>query len=111
MKPEYPNDPELSALMQTWKVDATLSPSFATRVRQQIASSSQPRPSLMGFIEEWILSRFPQPRVALAAAMGLVLLGGASGYWHGRTQSQAQDQALRVRYLQVVNPLQYGHPG
>jgi hypothetical protein len=98
-----PDDEQLRRLLRESRPAAALPPGFANAVwrRLDLAESAENAPAPIDWLDQavaWLL----RPRLALAAAVTLMLLGATLGAREGRGLSQ---QAAQARYLAAVSPL------
>lgn len=114
MKPEVPtrapDDAALHQLLQEWRVEGSLSPWFATRVRQSLHSGaptgtatkewSAIRAAFAGTLVDWLR----RPRFVLAYAALVIALGAGFGAWQGKASSTALTAGLQGRYIQSIDP-------
>ena len=110
MKPNQSSDedPQFRALLQEWKIDASLPPRFQDRVWQRVARTEMRVPAvggLTGWVARW-QSILLQPRLAAGYVALLLLLGFAAGWTQGVEKSARVDQDLSLRYIHVVDPYQ-----
>ncbi len=107
MKPplDHGGDTELSRLLQTWKPDLAVPPSFNQSVWNQIARETPPitvSPWVLAL--DWLKAGFMKPAWA-AAFMALMLATGAvSGYWQATQNRPVEVQVMSSQYLHTVNP-------
>lgn len=100
------NDPELSNLLQKWKVTPTPSSGFQ---RQVWARVSTKRETLLNRIlvsaREWFVLKLPQPLYAgvVVAVCVIVALGAAN--ISARLNEKEENTAMKERYMRSINPL------
>ncbi len=102
---ETPSEEALDKLLRTWQVRTPLPPRFQDGVWQRIARDERPVSETLwvklGHLAESLL---PRPKVAYAYIIALLLVGGAAGTWAAQAKNNRMDEALRVRYLQTLDP-------
>src|SRR6516164_5836610 len=100
MNNERQHDPQLSQVLQAWKVEETLPPRFEERVWRRLSVEPTANRSTL-----WtaLLGRLSQAlaRPALAASYLAVLIaaGVAAGYWHARLDNAHVARQLGSRYV------------
>lgn len=114
MKPEVPprapDDDALHQLLHEWRVDASLSPWFATRVRQSLrqgvptADASQGWSAIRSALADTVLDWLRRPRFVLAYGALVIALGAGFGAWQGNASSTAMTAGLQGRYIQSIDP-------
>ncbi len=110
MKPNKPgpeNDEQLRTLLREWKVDAPLPLRFQEQVWQRIErADARPKTALWPALLRLADVLLPRPKLALAYASVLLVVGVAAGSWAAQIQSNRLDAALGLRYVQSVDPYQ-----
>lgn len=91
-------------------MEASLSPWFATRVRQSLHSGTSAgtasggwsaiRSALAVTLMDWLR----RPRFVLAYGALVIALGAGFGAWQGKASSTALTAGLQGRYIQSIDP-------
>lgn len=103
--PQPREDRRLSALLQSWTVDAEPPPRFATAVWRRIRRNARPSPgSILRLIEAWLIHCLRRRRFVAAYLAILILAGAGAGAMRGQAHSQALAASLESRYVQSVDP-------
>lgn len=109
MNTEYSNekDARLSRLLQEWKPDPVLPPSFQEGVWRRIGQGDT------GVKIRWwtdflqsIEAGFRRPAMAVAYVAVLLMVGIGAGLLQAREKASQIDHSLQARYLQTVDPYQ-----
>ena len=108
MKPESlsSDDSQLRAVLREWKVESPLPPRFEEQVWRRIERNAPLPTDASAVIRMWVTQMFGRPSFAVSYAMVLVLAGLLGGFWQGRAKAQHEDELLRSRYVQMVDPYQ-----
>ncbi len=110
--PPHSRDPQLAALLRSWKVPAETPPRFPEAVWRRIARRTNPRPGLfasdaaswLNGIAVWIR----RPRFAWLYLLTLVTLGASAGIVRGQVQASRLADGLQGRYVLSIDPFSGG---
>jgi hypothetical protein len=103
MKPENlkKDDPQLSRLLQNWRVDEPLPPRFQERVWKRI-EAAEPLTAKPGV--NWLTIWFARPAFATVCATLLLLTGLTTGFLRAGHDAKRMDTELAQRYVASVDP-------
>jgi hypothetical protein len=91
---------ELQGLLRAARPSPPLPPRFQENVWRRIERAEarpESSPSWLDHLAAWLL----HPRLAMAGAVALLLLGSVWGAWEGMDQARA---SVRTRYVASVSP-------
>jgi hypothetical protein len=99
------NDETLSRVLREWPVETKLPPHFRENVWERIEKSAPASEiSLWLWLQNWIASILPRPKVAFSYVTALLLIGVVAGFWEAKARGNRADTALSSRYVQSVDP-------
>jgi len=101
-----PEDGALRTALREWKVESTLPPRFEEQVWRRIERSARVPQDRWELIRTWVAQMFVRRSFALSYATVLLFAGLLAGFWQGHAESQRENQMLRTRYVQMVDPYQ-----
>ncbi len=112
MKPESisPEDSQLRNTLREWQVASPLPPRFEEDVWRRIERTAPVPVDAWAAIRMWVTRALARPSFAVSYATILVLAGLLGGLWQGRAAASHEDQLLRTRYVQMVDPYQMPRP-
>jgi hypothetical protein len=107
MKPENlkDNDPQLSRLLQTWRVDEPLPPRFQEHVWKRIEAAESK--TIGPGISNWLALLFARPAFAKVCAALLLVAGLTTGFLRANHDAAQMNTELAQRYVASVDP--YAH--
>lgn len=100
------NDPQLSELLQKWKVEYRTSEAFQSQVWARI--SEKPESSLNTFkqrMTEWFVFKLPQPMYTAAVMLLFVFAALGFASVSAALTSKSENTAMKERYIRSINPL------
>ena len=102
-------DSALRTALREWKVASTLPEKFEEQVWRRIERNAPMREDGWDLIRTWVARMFVRPSFALSYATVLLFAGLLAGFWQGHAESQREDQLMRTRYIQMVDPYKMPH--
>ena len=99
-----PEDEDLRTTLRDWKVDSALPPRFQEQVWRRIEQNAPIQQDGWQLIRAWAARMFVRPSFALSYATILLFAGLLAGFWQGHAEEQRENQMLRTRYVQMVDP-------
>ena|SRR5215471_10122813 len=104
MNDERQDDPQLRKLLQAWKVEETLPPSFEDRVWRRVSLEPAAGPStLWAAVLDRVTRAFARPALAASYLAVLLAAGVAAGYWHARLDNAHVARQLGSRYVRLLD--------
>ena len=94
---QSPDDAKLRALLRVSRLAPELPPGFQDAVWRRIERAETPAANWLDALAAWFL----RPRLALATASAMLLLGVSLGIAQGASHA---DELAKVRYLNSVSP-------
>jgi len=101
------HDEALRKLLQEWRTDATLPPSFQEGVWRRIErAQASASPSVWTIISHWIATVLPRPALAASYVAVLLAVGVSAGWAQARQETARVKGELGERYVRMLDPYQ-----
>jgi hypothetical protein len=102
-------DEPLHDALKDWRCEASLPPRFQEQVWRRIELADARPTGAKAFREAlsaWLPNLAPRPALSVTCAVALLVVGAMAGWVEARLQSARINDALRLRYVQQVDPYQ-----
>jgi hypothetical protein len=107
MKQENPKneDPQLSRLLKTWRVNEPLPPRFQVSVWKRIETAESGRGKFTApGVLDWMTALFARPAFATVCAAILLIAGLTTGFVRAEHDAGRMNSELAQRYVTSVDP-------